>query len=100
MPRSPKQALSYRLTEDEIRLLQKPLSGQGGWQKLLKSLRDSIRGTTIHIKRNDFDTLVRYAPQLFKSGGWQRRIPVTVGRDVLCTAWQEKRRRDEVITRK
>jgi hypothetical protein len=61
------------LTTDELDALRRPVSGQGGFQSLLRRMQNQIAGNTLVLNESDGERLIRYAER-YGSGGFQGRL--------------------------
>lgn len=61
------------LTQDELDALQRPVSGQGGFQSLLRRLQNQIAGNTLVLNDTDGERLVRYGEK-YGQEGFQGRL--------------------------
>jgi hypothetical protein len=61
------------LQPDELEYLQRPATGQGGFQSLLRRLQSQIAQNQLVLSEADAERLVRYATQ-YGGGGFQGRL--------------------------
>lgn len=61
------------LTDDEMEYLEKPVSGQGGFQSLLRRIQSQIAGNKLSLSVSDGERLLRYARD-YGGGGFQARL--------------------------
>ncbi|MEP7307482.1 MAG: hypothetical protein ABJA98_18410 [Acidobacteriota bacterium] len=72
--------MSIDLTVQEPPVLRKPIRGQGGFQRLLRKLREQSDGRQLEVSAADLERLRRYSTA-YGDGGFQRRT-AHVGRHV------------------
>lgn len=72
-------AIRIELTPKEQDLLKKPVSGKGGMQALLRSLRKRVTSDgVLSLTSEDVDRIRKYAKHYGKGGGFQGRLrPLT-----------------------
>tara|TARA_Y100001972_G_C7459846_1_gene234737 strand:+ start:241 stop:597 length:357 start_codon:yes stop_codon:yes gene_type:complete len=61
------------LTDEQLARLQRPISGSGGWQSLLRAMKKRIQGTTLELSTRDVGRILRYSND-YGSGGFQDRL--------------------------
>lgn len=66
---------TVRLRAISLDLLQKPVTGKGGFQSLMRRLQQGLdlEGPTLTVTVGDVDTLIGYC-QRPRAGGFQRRL--------------------------
>ena len=68
--------LVIKLTAVEKERLMKPVVGEGGWQSLMRQLKEQIGpDNTLSINQMQLERIIRYS-QLYGVGGWQGRLEV------------------------
>jgi HKD family nuclease len=68
------------LTGEQIEILNRPVTGSGGYQSLLRRLQDNLNGNLLRLTKNDCERIVRSATK-YGAGGFQTRL-----RSILETA--------------
>lgn len=61
------------LSTGEVRDLQKPLHGTGGFQSLIASLRKKLHGYDLELNLRDVERIARYVEN-YGEGGFQGRL--------------------------
>ncbi len=61
------------LTDEELENLQRPISGEGGFQSLLRRIQNQIVGKVLVLSEADGERLIRYEKR-YGSGGFQGRL--------------------------
>lgn len=70
--------LVIKLTADDKDQLMKPVVGEGGWQSLIRQLKEQISSdNTLSINQRQLERIIRYS-QLYGEGGWQERLEVVL----------------------
>lgn len=66
-------ARAIRLTSDDLSYLERPVTGEGGFQSLLRHLKASVAGTNLVVDDETIEQMRRYAGK-YGSGGFQARL--------------------------
>jgi hypothetical protein len=64
-------AKKLQLTDDECTKLSLPVTGEGGFQNLLRKLQHQLQGNTLAVYPEDLARAVEYSKT---GGGWQERV--------------------------
>jgi hypothetical protein len=67
------------LSPSEVRRLQKPIRGRGGFQVLLRKLQAQIDGNVLTLSEADLEKIVRYSFR-YGQGGFEDRTKPTAHR--------------------
>lgn len=61
------------LSSEDIEPILKEVSGQGGFQDLLRKLQKQIENHSIYLEDSDIDRMIRYSKE-YGVGGFQNRM--------------------------
>lgn len=67
------------LEENERNLIQKSVSGSGGWQSLIKKLQGNISENKISLSDEDIAKIIKYQRQ-YGYGGFENRLRPLIDR--------------------
>ena len=70
--------IKVELTLYEIELINRPVTGNGGMQNLMRRLQRSINGKTLTINDEDIPKIKLYCKKYAASGGFQQRLKPVV----------------------
>jgi len=65
--------LTVRLSEDVVERLSRPIVGEGGFQGILRLLRDRTEDGTLSVAVGEAQRIVRYVDD-YGGGGFQQRL--------------------------
>jgi hypothetical protein len=75
-----------RLTSEDLHHLERPVSGEGGFQSLMRRLKESVAGADLVVDDDMIEQMRRYAGK-YGSGGSIRSRPWRDGRPRFDRCW-------------
>jgi hypothetical protein len=81
VPAGERRAMEITLNPQEMAVLQRPVSGQGGYQTLLRGLRRKLdrHSGNLRLSHHDLERIPRYAFD-YGNGGWEDRLRAVFAR--------------------
>ena len=71
--------MKIQLSSAELRRIDRPVRGQGGFQSLLRKLQKQLDGDLLEVSEVDLERLLRYSFE-YGQGGFQERTKPTARR--------------------
>ena len=65
-----------KLSDKELVLLSRTITGSGGWQSLLRKLRQNIRGNNLVLSNKDIGKIIKYTLDYGQGGYEDRLLPI------------------------
>lgn len=70
-----RSAITVKLEPDELERLNRPVVGEGGFQRLLRRLQQGIDGDTLTVTAADLERIAPYR-EAGNGGGFQDRLKI------------------------